>query len=177
MAHIHTEPGQHDLTCSIYIVNIEDPENPKALLHRHRKLNVLMQPGGHIELNEHPWQSVKHELLEETGYELHQLITLQPHQVLRDLAMVEHPVPLAFTTGEFFTVPGHFHTNLSYAFVTEQQPLHPVAEGESDTLRWVTAQEIEALREDSFPGVLDIYLQLLTGWQKWNLLPATAFAI
>lgn len=177
MAHIHTEPGQHDFTCSLYIINIEDPKEPRALLHMHRSLHMLMQPGGHVELDETPWQSVNHELLEETGYELEQLRVIQPKQMLRDNAMVEHPVPLLLTTGPFLTVPGHFHTNVTFAFVTDQLPRNPVAKGESDTLRWVSAAEIETLDEPSFPGVLDIYSQLLSSWREWRHVPATDYAI
>jgi 8-oxo-dGTP diphosphatase len=66
MAHIHTKPGQHDFTASAFIIRIDTPK-PKVLLHMHKKLGVLLQPGGHIELNENPWQAVHHEIEEETG--------------------------------------------------------------------------------------------------------------
>ena len=58
MAHIHNEPGQHDLTVSAFIINVSDKENPKILLCRHKKLGKLLQPGGHVELDENPWQAV-----------------------------------------------------------------------------------------------------------------------
>jgi 8-oxo-dGTP pyrophosphatase MutT (NUDIX family) len=76
MAHIHTEPNQHDFTASAFIVR-DDMDEPRVLLHMHRKLGRLLQPGGHIELHEHPWDSIAHELQEETGYMLADVEVLQ----------------------------------------------------------------------------------------------------
>lgn len=46
MAHIHTNPGEHDLTASAFIVR-DDFAKPRLMLHMHKKLGVLLQPGGH----------------------------------------------------------------------------------------------------------------------------------
>lgn len=40
MAHIHTKPGQHDLTASAYIIR-DDGNEPVVLLHRHKKLGAI----------------------------------------------------------------------------------------------------------------------------------------
>jgi len=53
MSHIHTNPGEHDQTVSAFIIRTDTAE-PELLLHVHKKLGVLLQPGGHIELNETP---------------------------------------------------------------------------------------------------------------------------
>lgn len=82
MAHIHTNPGEHDLTASAFIVR-DDFEEPRLLLHMHKKLHILLQPGGHVELNENPWQAIEHELREETGYTFDELEVLQPKDRLR----------------------------------------------------------------------------------------------
>lgn len=68
MAHIHTAPGQHDNTVTLYIVRQFGTEW-KGLLHMHRKHHRLLPVGGHVELDETPWQSAVHELREEAGYE------------------------------------------------------------------------------------------------------------
>src|SRR3954465_16018556 len=85
MPHIHTEPGQHDHTVSAYIFRTDFSE-PKVMLHLHKKHGTYMQFGGHIELNENPWQAITHELREEAGYELDELFILQPHQRLMHLS-------------------------------------------------------------------------------------------
>ena len=76
MAHIHTEPGQHDHTVSVYLVLL-DGKTPEILLHLHKKYRRLMQFGGHVELNEDPWQAIIHELEEETRYVISELKILQ----------------------------------------------------------------------------------------------------
>ena len=51
MAHIHEKI---DFTTSVFIVR-----NGKVLLHKHKKLGIWLQPGGHIELDEDPNQARK----------------------------------------------------------------------------------------------------------------------
>lgn len=41
-----------------------------VVLHRHRKLGLWLQPGGHIDPGETPWDAAKREAEEETGLEL-----------------------------------------------------------------------------------------------------------
>ena len=54
MPHIHNQPGQHDICVSGYIVKITEGAEPRIILHKHRKLNKLLQFGGHVELDETP---------------------------------------------------------------------------------------------------------------------------
>lgn len=65
MSHIHPGHGQHDICVSAYIVLLGDES--KMLLHKHRKLGTLLQFGGHVELDETPWQAVLREIMEESG--------------------------------------------------------------------------------------------------------------
>ena len=77
MPHIHTQPNQHDASVTMFIVRL-DGNQPRLLMHMHRKLGKLMPPGGHVELSETPWAAVSHELQEETGYRLAELDIMQP---------------------------------------------------------------------------------------------------
>lgn len=141
MAHIHTKPGQHDHTVSAYIVRTDFSE-PKFMLHMHKKLHRYMQFGGHIELDENPWQTLIHELREESGYDISQLQLLQPPQRLKSLTgSVLHPVPLAYRTHPFGDID-HFHSDLSFVFVALQPPQHPVAANESQDIRLFTLEEL-----------------------------------
>ena len=116
------------------------------LLHMHKKISKLMQPGGHVELNENPWQAVLHEIEEETGYHRTQLSVLQPDWAIKKLTGV---LPVQFCTNthpinEF----NHFHTDLSYVFTVDSDPSGELGEGESTDLRWMTYQEIKAMPDD-----------------------------
>jgi 8-oxo-dGTP pyrophosphatase MutT (NUDIX family) len=172
MAHIHTNPGEHDHTASAFIVRTDTAE-PQLLLHVHKKLGVLLQPGGHVELYETPWQAIAHELEEEAGYELSQLKLLQPPTRIKHLDnAILHPQPIVQNTHNFDPAGNHKHTDVSYAFVTQSEPLHTPGEGETTTLRWVTLAELESLKAPSeiFENVRQIgrfvLTQILDDWEE-----------
>lgn len=143
MPHIHTEPGQHDHTVSAYIVRLGGKE-PRILLHRHKKVGGFMQFGGHIELNETPWQAITRELQEESGYELDQLTILQPKQRITKLTRsTSHPQPVSYNTHAVENEDKHFHTDIVYAFVTSQDPRSSPGGGESNDLRLFTRSELQ----------------------------------
>jgi ADP-ribose pyrophosphatase YjhB (NUDIX family) len=175
MPHIHTDPGQYDHTVTAYIVRV-DGDEPRALLHMHKKLGKLMPIGGHVELTETPWESIAHELSEESGYELEDLTILQPRDRVKSLARaVLHPVAVVSNTHNFFDDrPGeHFHSDTAYAFVAETNPTHSVAAGESDDLRWLS--QVELARQNSndlFENNRQIYNHIfdvcLKDWERVN---------
>jgi 8-oxo-dGTP pyrophosphatase MutT (NUDIX family) len=146
MPHIHSGPGQHDLTVSMFIVRT-DFDQPKAMLHMHKKFKKWMQFGGHVELDENVWDAVKHELLEETGYELSQLKLLQPKDRMHRVGKATlHPQPINVNT--HLAGDDHYHTALDYAFVTDQTPKHEIGEDESQDIKFATIDEIRAMNED-----------------------------
>lgn len=143
MPHIHIEPGQHDQSVTAYIVRIDTPE-PRALVHMHRKLNILLPVGGHIELHETPWQAMAHELLEESGYDMSEAKVLQPVVRVESLEdAVLHPYPISMNT--HLIGKDHFHSDISYGFVVENDPTKAAEEGESSDFRWLTSKELKAL--------------------------------
>ena len=171
MGHIHTEPGQHDQTISAFIVR-EDFDKPKLLLHMHKKLHVLLQPGGHIELNETPWQAISHEVAEETGYRMDQLQILQPAERLKAISgAVLHPTPLVYNTHYFDTEGTHRHTDVSYAFVANGEPALELSEDESSDVRWLSLEELMALNPNEiFENVREIgaytLSTVLNAWER-----------
>jgi len=140
MPHIHTAPNQHDMTVSAYIVRLDESE-PLGLVHMHRKHGKLLQIGGHIELDETPWQSLAHEIVEESGYDLTQLELLQPDESIPDISgMVIHPVPFMVNTHKISDE--HYHSDMAYAFVTNELPKGKPASGESQDLRWLSLDQL-----------------------------------
>jgi len=115
----------------------------------HKKQNKLMNPGGHVELNENPWQAILHELEEETGYAAHQLKIYQPPWAISSLSgAISHPIPFCVNTHEIGDTD-HFHTDMTYIFSTDSYPENQVGEGESSDLRWLTYDEVEQLDDSS----------------------------
>lgn len=156
MGHLHNEPGQHDYTVGAYIIRLDDTE-PKALLHLHKKTQMLFPIGGHIELDETPWQAIAREIKEESGYLLSQTKVLQPQQRISRLSDATiHPQPIAVSDHD--VTSEHFHTDLAYAFVVHSEPESNADEGESTDLRWLTKEELEKLADaEIFPNTREIY--------------------
>lgn len=177
MAHIHTEPGQHDHTVTAYIVRLDGSE-PRVFLHMHKKLGRLLPIGGHIELNETPWQAMEHELLEESGYMLSDLKILQPKQRIDNLYdVVVHPYPVVMNTHE--VMPGHYHSDTAYVFIADSEPQVKIGDDESADLRWLTAAELNAIKEpDIFSNIIEIYNFILDVCIKdWDQIETSAFKL
>lgn len=140
MPHIHTQPHQHDHTVTAYIIRTDGNE-PRALLHMHKKLSKLLAIGGHIELDETPWGAVSHEITEESGYSLADLHVLQPKERISALpGVILHPYPLVMNTHQ--VGDDHWHSDTSYGFIARGQPTMNVQDGESADLRWYTQAEL-----------------------------------
>ncbi|HEY1644887.1 MAG TPA: NUDIX domain-containing protein [Candidatus Saccharimonadales bacterium] len=170
MGHIHTKPGQHDQTASAFIIRTDFNE-PKLLLHRHRLLGKYLQLGGHVELNETPWQAIVRELKEESGYSVGQLKLLQPKIYLDHLSGAKlHPMPMSLDTHNFSREPDHFHTDMKFAFLTSEEPKESIDSDESSDIRLFSRDEVSRLSDDdTFADIKHIanyiYDHLLKDWQ------------
>lgn len=193
MPHIHTAAGQHDHTVSAYIirydehVDVDDLTNLRLLVHMHKKVGMLLQPGGHIELNESPWSAISHEIREETGYDMDQLHLLQPNMPmvteLRSPRATLHPLPFYVNTHEASTAElagiVHRHTDTTYIFLTKEDPRHALGEDESQDLRWLSEEEIEMMEVGTISSNLKdaapVAFHLIKNTQNWCLVPPTYF--
>jgi 8-oxo-dGTP pyrophosphatase MutT (NUDIX family) len=108
-----------------------------VVLHLHKRLDMWLQPGGHIDPGEAPWQAARREAAEETGLPI---VAEQPvdHLVHVDV----HPGPR-----------GHTHLDMRYAFASPSiEPSPP--EGESQLVQWFTWADAIAMAEAGLEGVL-----------------------
>jgi 8-oxo-dGTP pyrophosphatase MutT (NUDIX family) len=173
MSHLNTNPGEHDHTASVYLFRTDETE-PRVALHWHRKLHSYMQFGGHIEVNEHPLQTIEHELREESGYIAKQINILQPTGYPTSLSdSILHPQPALYSTHKVGQLD-HFHTDITYAVVTDQPPRHQPEDGESTDIQLFTRQQIIDLPADKImENVREIVLYMfdhcLPNWQATPL--------
>lgn len=176
MPHIHNEPGQHDMTVSGYIVCVDGNE-PRCLVHMHKKIGKLMQIGGHIELNETPWAAIAHELEEESGYQLSELQVVQytADRVI-DASNVSHPTPFLMNTHNVGNE--HYHSDLCFGFVARGLPMQNMANGESADLRWLTLGELReaAKNGEALQDVSNMYTFLIEHLGTYVNVPATDFS-
>ena len=108
-----------------------------TVLHLHKRLGRWLQPGGHLEPGEAPWQAARREAEEETG-----LALAQPSTGPRLIHVDVHSA-----------ADDHVHLDLRYLlFAGDEDPDPPP--GESPQARWFTWDEAVAVADDALAGAL-----------------------
>ncbi|MBA3022239.1 NUDIX domain-containing protein [Propionicimonas sp.] len=162
----HTAPrGGSCLTVSALVFTAED--EPRVLLHQHKRYPVVIPPGGHVEADEHPWQAVLRELGEETGVIPEQLSALLALECVAGPG--RFPAPVALDVHE--VEPGWTHTDLAFAFVIDGAPQLAPREGESVELCWMTAAEVGRTSQVP-PRIAELVGRLAPLVAVWPRLPA-----
>ncbi|MGZ4764386.1 MAG: GNAT family N-acetyltransferase [Ilumatobacteraceae bacterium] len=109
-----------------------------VVLHRHKRLGMWLQPGGHIDADELPWDAARREAVEETGLPVTP-VEVDPATLLH---VDVHPGPR-----------GHTHLDLRYRFTAPAVTPAPPA-GESPDVAWFSWSEAIAISEPGLEGVL-----------------------
>jgi 8-oxo-dGTP pyrophosphatase MutT (NUDIX family)/nitroimidazol reductase NimA-like FMN-containing flavoprotein (pyridoxamine 5'-phosphate oxidase superfamily) len=107
-----------------------------VVLHRHRILGLWLQPGGHVDGDEHPLQAAQRECREETGISGSPLDGTLFHVDL-------HQGPR-----------GHTHYDLRYVLVCNGEEPQP-APDESQEVEWLTVDEAQRRAEPALVSVLE----------------------
>jgi 8-oxo-dGTP pyrophosphatase MutT (NUDIX family) len=108
-----------------------------VVLHRHKRMGIWLQPGGHLEPGETPWQAARREAAEETGLALR-----HPSAGPRLVHVDVHAAPLR-----------HVHLDLRYLLLAGDGEPRP-APGESQDVRWFTWPEALAVADAGLAGAL-----------------------
>jgi len=108
-----------------------------VVLHKHKRLGIWLQPGGHIDAGETPWDAAVRETREETGLDVADF-TEPPALVHVDV----HPGP-----------KGHTHLDLRYVVRAPDVAPRPPA-GESQDVKWFRWFEAIDLADAGLAGVL-----------------------
>jgi 8-oxo-dGTP pyrophosphatase MutT (NUDIX family) len=112
-----------------------------VLLHEHRRLGIWLQPGGHIDPGETPWQAALRETREETGIEG------------RFADTAPDGTPLLLHVDVHAGGRGHTHLDLRYLIdggVDEPAP----PPGESQAIGWFEWEAAIEIADDGLRGVL-----------------------
>lgn len=108
-----------------------------TVLHMHKRLHRWLQPGGHVDPGEGPWDAALRESQEETGLTL------------------AHPAgrPRLIHVDVHGAASGHTHLDLRYLLVgPDVDPAPPP--GESPAVRWFAWQEAWAVADEALVGAL-----------------------
>ncbi len=111
----------------------------KVLLHQHKKLNIWLPAGGHIDRDELPEKAAVREVKEETGLD----VTLyQPDISLfaadADACQLHRPVHLLLENIN----PYHQHIDFIYYATAVSSHLAP-STGETNHIKWFTSNDLE----------------------------------
>ncbi|MDQ3537291.1 MAG: NUDIX domain-containing protein [Actinomycetota bacterium] len=121
-----------------------------TVLHRHKRLGLWLQPGGHIDDGEMPWDAAVREVAEETG-----LPAAHPPSGPALHHVDAHPGPR-----------GHTHLDLRYLLLAEGKP-RP-SPGESPDVRWFDLPEAIRVAD---PGLVGALRRLVAGGLLEDVIP------
>jgi 8-oxo-dGTP pyrophosphatase MutT (NUDIX family)/GNAT superfamily N-acetyltransferase len=108
-----------------------------VVLHRHKRLGIWLQPGGHIDSGELPADAAVRETLEETG-----LAVVHAGGEPAIIHVDVHPGPR-----------GHTHLDVRYLLVAGDEDPRPPA-GESPDARWFSWAEAIDMSDGGLSGIL-----------------------
>ena len=104
------------------------------MLHRHRKLEMWLPPGGHIEKGELPDEAAVREVLEETGIEVE--LVGEKREDVADPVQLHRPAGVQLE----YIGPGHEHIDLIY-FARPTGLTKISAEYEKDQVGWYSPED------------------------------------
>ena len=118
------------------------------ILHKHKRLGIWLQPGGHIDPGETPADAALRECVEETGL------------------LAEHfgGTPMLVHVDTHDGPRGHYHLDFRYLLAAPDEDPNP-PEGESQDVRWFAWHE---LRDHTEPGIVGA----ITALKAFGLRPA-----
>lgn len=141
LAHLRWLPAPFDedadpthVTGSAIVVD----ERGRVLLHRHKRLGIWLQPGGHLDPGEDPAAAAVRETLEETG-----LVVRHPAGGPRLLHADVHEGPR-----------GHVHLDLRYLLRAAGRDAFAPGVGESEHVAWFDPDEARRIGDRSLAAAV-----------------------
>src|SRR3990172_7477336 len=116
-------------------------ENGRTLLHWHKKIQLWLPPGGHIDTDEDPVQAVLREAREETGITC-EVVPHDPPLAFSNVPQLPSPLKIIIgyvpaTTAQ----PEHQHIDMSYALRPVPGVPHSTPDGDHGFI-WVSAEDL-----------------------------------
>jgi len=129
------------MTATVYLVAKIDGE-AKVLLHKHKKYNIWVGVGGHVEKDENPPEAAVREVKEETGIEVELLQTKK--DLIKTPYVTELIQPFILLEEKISARPNehaHYHVDCIY-FALVDNPQDVTMQEE---FRWVSLSEFKIM--------------------------------
>jgi len=139
------------------------PDNNKALMIFHKKLQLWLPAGGHIDDGELPHETVVREIFEETGLKA-KIINAAEEITVDNIRESQVPSP-RWILQEFIPAykdkDAHYHYDFLYHLQAESLDLNP-AEQEIEDIGWFSLDEL--LASNTTNATKDMYRILFTAY-------------
>lgn len=127
------ESADRDFVAGAFIVR-----DRKILFLRHKKYDVWLQPGGHVEDGETPDEAAIRETMEEVGLEIEILEDFRPDTSFENKS---EDLPQPFNINLHQIEEGHWHLDFQYIVM----PVNEISEKEysDEDMKWFSKDELE----------------------------------
>lgn len=127
----------------------------RLLLLYHKKLQVWINVGGHVEPNEDPEMALWREIFEETGLQKKNLQLIELNKERPDIQNTgAKGLSMPFDLTVYFSGNSRVHRHIDFSYMmksnTDVVTYNP---RESNAFGWFTQQQLEALKPHIFPNV------------------------
>lgn len=124
-----------------------DKKFPRTLLHFHKKLQSWLPPGGHIEINESPYEAALREIEEETSLTLNNSSLKFIFKNKSTLSKLDHRSKLLempyFLLEEEIETDTHFHLDWIYYAHIADEDLEIISKNmENNNFKWFDFNEL-----------------------------------
>ena len=127
------ENADRDFVAGAFII-----KNNRILFLRHKKYDMWLQPGGHVEERETPDEAAIRETMEEVGLEIEILDGFMPDTSFENKS---EDLPQPFNINLHRIEEGHWHLDFQYL----ARPVNEISEKEysDDDMKWFSEDELE----------------------------------
>lgn len=127
------ENADRDFVAGAFII-----KNNRILFLRHKKYDMWLQPGGHVEDKETPDEAAIRETMEEVGLEIEILDGFRPDTSFENKS---EDLPQPFNINLHRIEEGHWHLDFQYL----ARPVNEISEKEysDEDMKWFSEDELE----------------------------------
>lgn len=127
------ENADRDFVAGAFII-----KNNRILFLRHKKYDMWLQPGGHVEDKETPDEAAIRETMEEVGLEIEILDGFRPDTSFENKS---EDLPQPFNINLHQIEEGHWHLDFQYL----ARPVNEISEKEysDEDMKWFSEDELE----------------------------------